>query len=166
MASTVGKDIGRKLSRVGTEIQRAQPAALNRAGMVSKQVVLAEIRKDTGDGTMSGVGKSGAKIGARYDVNGTQVSVKMTGRAAPILERGRQNLKRGDKPIVPKKRGGKKALMTPYGSGNDVGLRASVKPSKAPGKHTFEHSFEKAKPLAARVMRQPIVDAARRGMRS
>lgn len=142
------------MDAVAREIDRAERTALNAAGMAAKQVTLAEIRADTGDGVMSGVGKSGGKISARYDVSGDSVTVKMTGKAAPLLERGRHTAKT----VVPKKRGGKKAIVTPWGP------RASAQGSTAPGHHTFERSYEKSKPVVAKAMRDPIANAARRGM--
>lgn len=152
-----GSTFARKLNATGRGIVAAQPKALVEAGKVGKAVTLDEIRKDTGgDGIMSGVGKNGAKIGARFDVNGTTVRTKMTGRAAPILVRGRRNAK----PVLPKKRGGKKAIATPWGP------RASAKGSTAPGKNTLEHAVARAHPRMAAVLRTEFVNAARSGMSS
>lgn len=152
----MGATIRRKMDAVAREIDRAERTALARAGLAAKQITLAEINADTGDGRMSGIGKNGAKISARFDVTGDSVKVRMVGGAAAILERGRHTAT----PVKPKKRGGKKAIATPWGP------RASAQGSTAAGHHTFDRAFEKSKPVIDRVLRDPIVDAAVRGFKS
>ncbi len=150
MASNIGAQMQRKMTRAADEIQRARQTALSQAGMAAKNIGLAEIRSDTGDGTLSGF-KRGGKVGVRYDVQGDTVSVRMTGGAAAILERGRQKAK----PIRPRK---KRAILTPWGP------RASATGSTTPGHHTFDHTMTRATPRMVTAARTPIVAAVRRGM--
>jgi hypothetical protein len=102
---------------------------LGKAGMAGKKAALDAAAADLGDGAFSGMRRQ-VKLAAGYDVAGddqVQINFRPSG-LWQLAERGRQ----GTKPIVPRKRGGKRAVLTPGGP------RASSTstPSKGLGTYT------------------------------
>lgn len=159
MPSTVGAQMSRKLDRMSSELQRARSAAVRSAGLAVVGSVRQEIQRASGDGRLSGVGRSGARVGARMDQRGEDTAVvKATG---PV-----QLIERDTKPHVI----GPKAKRGRSGRGGirlrDGSVRRTVQHPGTKGKHPFEHGVEKARPQAVEEMRTATTSAVRRGMRA
>lgn len=111
-------------------------------------------RARTGDGKLSGVGLRGARVGARYDRKGDVAIVRATGPAHLIESPTKPHA------IEPRKRRGKKAVLTP------AGPRARV--AKHPGTHgrpTFFPAVLARTKLATRAFASPVVDGLRKTFR-
>lgn len=70
-------------------IEAANRIAVNRAALAITTDVRAAISAATGDSRLSGVGRNGAKVGARYDVKGTVNPTALIRATGPLhfLER-------------------------------------------------------------------------------
>jgi hypothetical protein len=108
---------------------------LAKAGAAGKQSALEAARGDLGgDMAMSNLRKGKAKLSAGYDaVGGTEVAINFRG-PWKLAEAGRH--KSGA--IRPKKRGGKRALMTP------LGPRAASRYGPSRGLDTYTDAVKKA----------------------
>src|SRR5262245_32516577 len=118
-----------KLGAFGSQLPASMAAATGKAALHVTSSVRDATRADSGgDMRLSGVGLRGARVGARYDVKGTQNPVALIRATGPMhfLERGA-----GPHQIRPRRRRGKRALSTPYGP------RASVQHPGSPGKQTW-----------------------------
>lgn len=108
-----------------------------------------------GDGRLSGVGRNGARVGARFDKRGGNMVVRATG-PAHLIE-GDTKAHR----ITPKKRRAsrKRAIATPYGP------RSSVQHPGTRGRPTFFPTVHATTKKAARAMAAPVVGGFRETFR-
>lgn len=156
MPSSVGRDLGRKFDRMGSEVHRAVPSAVRAGALALTTAVRAEIQRATGDGRLSGVGRNGARVGARFDQRGpNQAVVKATG-PLHLIERDTK-----PRTIQPKKRRGAKALRLADGS-----FVASAQHPGTKGKHPFAKGIQKGRPAAERAVRNPVSLALKKGMKA
>ena len=109
----------------------------------------------TGDGRLSGVGKKGAKVGARYDVKGSTNPTALITATGPM-----QLIERDTKAHTipkPRRRGRKRYAVIDghaYASAQHPGTR---------GKRPFEKGWRRAAPQAPAVFQAAVRDAVRRG---
>lgn len=145
-----------RMGRLIKEFTLAGETAAARGAMVAKQIHQSEIRSASGgDSVLSGVGKTGGRVGARFDVlpGGTAV-VRATG---PL-----HLLENPSKPhMIPgaRRRGARKPLSTPYGPRwrvNHPGVRNPQKP--------WQKGFRKAIPAVSKVVQQRYGSAFGRAM--
>jgi hypothetical protein len=118
---------------------------LGKAGAAGKKAALDAAAADLGDGAFSGMRRQ-VKLAAGYDVAGddqVQINFRPSG-LWQLAERGRTQ----SKPIVPRKRSGKRAVTVGGGDGN---IRASSMstPSKGLGTYTDAVSDAQRKVPAA-----------------
>ncbi len=65
-------DVAKMANRLPAELQRAQLRGVSKAALTVTQGIRSEIRAVTGGSNrLSGVGRRGARVGARYDVKGS-----------------------------------------------------------------------------------------------
>lgn len=133
--------LAQKLRYAATAMQKTETAGLNKAALFTKTVINKEIERVAPGRRMRGVGRRGARVGAGYTVRGHTATISARG---PL-----HLLERGTKPheITPKKRGKKKAVVTPYGP-----RRRIVHPGTR-GKHPWRKGVEKARPLVPKVFK-------------
>lgn len=72
------------VARTVPELKTAQGRGVQKAALETKNLINTEIRKVTGDMRMSGVGKRGAKVGARYDIKGSTNPTALVTAIGPI----------------------------------------------------------------------------------
>lgn len=132
-------------------LQKAQLKGVRKAALFVTKTIRLEIRNATGgDSRLSGVGKNGARVGARYDVKG-KVNPTAIINATGQLHFIEHDMKPHD--ITPKKRSGKKAVRTPYGAYRKVqhpGTKA---------KRPFAKGVQKAAPKTTDIFNEEIVKA-------
>jgi hypothetical protein len=64
-------DLARMAAELPEELRRAQVRGVQKGALLVTRAIRAEIREATGgDNRLSGVGRRGARVGARYDVKG------------------------------------------------------------------------------------------------
>lgn len=66
------------------ELRTAQSSGVRRAALETKTIINAEIQKVTGDMRLSGVGRRGARVSARYDIRGTTNPTALIRAIGPI----------------------------------------------------------------------------------
>lgn len=72
MGLTTLADVTRMAGDLPGELQKAQQRGVRKAALIVTRAIRAEIRADSGgDMRLSGVGRKGARVGARYDVKGS-----------------------------------------------------------------------------------------------
>ena len=155
MPSTVGADLARKFAAMARETRQATPVAVRAAALAATTEMRQAIERDAPGGRMRGVGKKGAKVGARFDMRGDGAVVKAVG-PVHLLERPTKAHE-----IKPRGgRSGKKAIAF-------AGVaRASAQHRGTRGKRTWSRGVDAAKPKAARELRAPIGKAMARGARA
>lgn len=151
----------RRMSRLGSELQGATKDAVGKAALDLTQSARRNITVASGgDSRLSHVGKRGAKVGARYDVKGTQNPTALVRALGPlqIIERDTQahDIVAGRTRTGRVRRGGAKALNTPHGP------RASVHHPGTRGKHPFGKAVDAYLPTAGLVFQREISAAMRR----
>lgn len=159
--STVGADVGKRLTSAGLQLSRVQRPAVDKAALVLVTAGRAGIKSMAPSGRMSNVGRSGSKVGARYDVKGTNnpsALMRATG-SVHLLER-----KTKAHPIAPKARrarGGRATIRFADGSFR----RGPVSHPGTSGKHGFGRAIEGAMPKALDALRKAASDAVIRGFK-
>lgn len=111
MASSSGA-LSARLQSGGKGITRANRVGVEKACLAGKTVMLAGLRAAGASGALRGVGRSGSKVGVRYDVKGFQNPVGI------ISYRGQVHLLNNPTrahEIRPRSRGGRMAI-SPKGS--------------------------------------------------
>lgn len=156
--------VSHRLNRTATAVEQANVRAVSRAALIAKREIESERDKAVGsDGRMSHVGRSGAKLGVRYDVRGVKnpvAVVKATG-PWPLIERPI-----GAHSILPRRakgsrrRGGKRALTI---AGAD-GPRASARHPGTRGKQPWRKGVDSATPKVRAELQQTVVKAFREAM--
>lgn len=121
------------------DLPKVERRAVGAAALVVKNSALTELRSAVGpDLRMSGVGKRGAKVGARYDQAAGSASalVRATG-PVHLIENDTKPHK-----ISPKRRRGSRGALSIPG----VGVRASVNHPGTRGKKPWAKAVAKARP--------------------
>lgn len=169
-ASSIGKfaQKSQSFALVGLPIGARQ--GVTKAALVATTAARASITAGTGDSTMSNVGRGGAKVGARYDVKGTQNPSALIRATGPLhlldnptrphvivprgLKKGRSRASKGD--FYNALFGGgsgfgsAKPLRTPYGP------RYRVQHPGTRGKRTFWRGIDAARPLVPITFRTEV----------
>lgn len=140
-----GPSMAKVLNRVAVDVSRDIGKVQLSAALAAKKIHQARIGADSGgDSRMSGVGKSGGKVGVRYKQQGDTVVIEATG---PL-----HLLERPTKPHKIRPRGKKRRGVVIPG----VGVRASANHPGTRGKATWAKGRAAAEPKIRKEMRQGI----------
>lgn len=103
-------DLANRLVKGGQSITRANRVGVEKACLAGKTVMLAGLTAAVGGNRLKGVGRSGARIGVRYDVRGFQNPVGIIRYIGPV-----HLLNNATRPheITPRK---KKKALSPRGN--------------------------------------------------
>jgi hypothetical protein len=158
MARDLG-DLAASVSRMPAAIRQAEATGVQKATIRTTGLIRDQIRSATGDMRLSGVGKKGARVGARYDKHfaatpdAPAMEIKATGplhlierdtRAHLILPRGQTFTARGSR------RSGRKALKI----GDDFRLYAEHPGTR--GKRPFARGVARAAPEVPRIIQAEV----------
>lgn len=177
MARTLG-DLAVSLSRAPASIRAGQERGVARSAGYVTNVIRDDTRRDTGgDSRLSGVGKSGARVGARYRVSGTGAAAKayiralgpyqllerdtaahfMVPRGWRVSKRYGTAVAKGRTPRGPMFLAGSRALKFKggfYTTAEHPGTR---------GKHTFERAWKRAAPRTTEIFGREVAAALQKG---
>lgn len=175
------KDLARTASALPHALQDAQVRGVQRAALAVTKSIRAEIRTATGgDGRLSGVGRRGAKVGARYDVRGRVNPTALITAIGPlhlidrdtdphpIVPRGRRVSKRWQNAVAKGKAdpsrpvylSGARALK--FSNGN---LRPYAFHPGTRGKHVWGRGVAKSAPVTKDIFDQAIHAAVVKAVR-
>jgi hypothetical protein len=137
------------------EMVKAEKVGVRKVALGLTTVVRARTNAVASGGRLSGVGRRGAKIGAKYEIlgNGTAI-VKATG---PYQLIERDTAGHGE----PRGSRRKKRVLSIPG----VGFRRSVHHPGTRGKHTFERAVAEWAPEAPRVFQREVAAGITRAFR-
>ena len=128
-------DLAVSFAGMPAAIEQGQAKGVRIAALAITNSIRDEIRSATGgDMRISGVGRRGARVGARFDIKGTQNPTAMIRAIGPL-----HLLERDTQPhlIKPRSRRGAKALAI------GDGFAASVEHPGTRGKHPFQRGFDR-----------------------
>lgn len=158
MAGSPSAQVVARMGRLAAEVARSEKTAVLEAAKKAKVVHLAELKiASGGDLRMSGVGRSGARVGVRYLPTPVGTVVQATG-PVHLLERPSKAHE-----ITPRKRARARrarALATPYGPRARVWHPGVRKPSKP-----WAKGFLRARPVVTKTIEQQYGAAFTRAMR-
>lgn len=155
--NTVSKTVARKVNAAAASIARGRKEAVAEAALVMKRSVEQQRDRATGDGRLSGVGRSGAKLGVRFDLKGSMNPTALLRALGPwqLIER-----KTSAHKIRPRKRRGKRAIA--FG-----GIaRAWAQHPGTRGKEPWAKGIDAGIKPALRVLRSAMVQAVTKGFRT
>lgn len=158
------------------ELRTAQARGVQKAALEAKTIINTEIRKVAGaDMRLSGAGKRGARVGARYDIKGSTNPTALIRALGPIqlierdtkphliaprasfVTRGGVRVRQGRRSAAGRRlRGGKTALTI---GGN---LRASAEHPGTKGRHPFQRGAEKASKVTPEIFQAEVDRGLRR----
>lgn len=147
MAKTLGQ-FAAQSRNLGRNVQKQAEASTKKAAVTVTNAARQRITALSGDGKLSGVGRNGTRVGARFFMQDpTTAMVRATG---PL-----QLVERDTKPheIRPKRR---KRLSIP-----GVGVRAFANHPGTKGKHPFEKGTNTSLPAVPRIYQQGAAKALR-----
>lgn len=165
--------------QLGPELQAAQTRGIRQGALAVTTAIRAEIRADTGDMRLSGVGRRGARVGARFDVKGTvnpTAIVTATGplhlierstQPHPITPRGRRVSKRWQNAAAKGKADPSKPIYLAGAKALHFDGRFSMS-AQHPGtgaKRPFARGVARSKDRPAIILDQEIQNAIRRVLR-
>lgn len=161
MAGNPAAVIGRKMDRMAEELRRAQREAVKDAALAMTTEVRQSIERVAPGGRLRGVGKKGGKVGARFDMQGTDKAVIKATGAIALIEEDTKAHDIGPRGAGPRRKGsGKKAIKF-----NGVVVASAHHPGTK-GQHPFAKGIEAGKPKAVRKVRDAATEAMKRGMRA
>lgn len=162
MPSSPSAQVARRMSKLAREVREAEKTAVNRASLEAKTVHLAELHKVVPSGRLRNVGRSGTRLGVRYDVKGATNPTALLRATGPwhLVENPIQahTIK-----VRTRRRGGvrAKALATPYGPRMSV-QHPGVNRTSGP----WKRGAQKARPLVVKRVQGAFSDAWARGIRA
>jgi hypothetical protein len=146
-------DLAASAARMPAELQKAQRRGVQQAALLTTRTIRAEIRAATGgDMRLSGVGRRGARVGARYDIKGVENPTALITATGPL-----HLIERPTRPhlITPKRR---KALRFKDGS-----FSMSAESRGTRGRQPFGRGVKKAAPQTGALFDREIQKAIARG---
>jgi hypothetical protein len=147
-------DLAASASRTADALQPAQRRGVQQAALHTVTLIRSEMRGATGDMRMSGVGKRGAKIGARYDVKGNTNPVALIRATGPahLIERDTQAHR------IPRERSRGRKRYAAFGGS----VYSRVEHPGTRGKHPFERGWKKAAPQTPAIFQREVRAALRK----
>jgi len=130
-------DLARTAHQLPKELQAAEQRGVRKSALLVTRGIRDEIRGATGDNRLSGVGRRGARVGAKYDVSGGSNPTAVIRATGPL-----HLVDRDTDPhlIAPKRRRGAKALRLANGQ-----MVASVRHPGTRGKHVWGKGISKTR---------------------
>lgn len=149
-------ELAGRLQATAAGMRVASRQAVGAGALVVTNAVRAEIAAKTTGGVLRGVGRSGAKVGAKYDVKGAANPTALVRATGPL-----HLLERDTKPHAMPKAGRKRrgSYKTPFGP------KAAVSHPGTKGKHPFEHGVEAGLPPARAAMAATLTRATAAALR-
>lgn len=151
--SKASNDLAKRIGKLSTAVKKGERDTLIKGGLAGKDEHSKRIRRDSGDGRLSGVGRNGARVGARFDAVARGVEFKATGPlhflANPMSPHK----------ITPKKRSRAKVLAIP-----GIGPRASAMHPGTRGKDTWNKATPDARKAVADAFHDRQVNIIRRAL--
>jgi hypothetical protein len=166
-ASSNVSTLGPRMKKMATAIEKGSKATVNAAALQSKKIIEKQRDADTGgDGRLSGVGRSGAKLGVSYKLEGTASNPRAFMRATgpwPLIENNTTG-----RVIRPKRVAGasRRGFVGPVAPGQfsgsrravlnipGIGYRRSARHPGTKGKKTFAKGRAAAAVPAAEIVRK------------
>ena len=152
--STAGTDFSQRFVKLATSVKRGRRDTLRDMGMAAKKAQVQQIRVDTGDMRLSGVGRRGARVGARFDSESdSRVKVFATGPLHFVAH-----------PMSPhripkqRRRGRRRYVVIP-----GVGVRAWAQHPGTRGKDTWNRGAKKARPDVTKAAESRLANVIKRG---
>jgi hypothetical protein len=141
-------DLARTAHQLPRELQAAEQRGVRKSALLVTRGIRDEVRAATGDNRLSGVGRRGARVGAKYDVSGGTNPTAVIRATGPL-----HLIDRDTDPhtIAPRKRRGAKALRLANGS-----FAASVRHPGTRGKHVWGKGIGKTRAGTRRVFANEI----------
>jgi hypothetical protein len=140
------------------ELQVAQRRGIQQGALAVTKAIRAEVKSASGgDNRLSGVGKKGARVGAKYDVKGQVNPTALIKATGPM-----QLLEHPTRPheITPRKRRKKGALRFKDGTFAMNASHPGTRPKKP-----FERGVNKTQHEPARLLDKAVQDAIRKAIR-
>ena len=153
-------DLAASAARTADALQGAQAQGVRRAAIYATTMIRSEIRSATGDGRLSGVGRKGARVGARFDVKGTRNPTALIRATGPL-----HLVERDTSPhsIYPKgrtfsttRKGNVRRRGTTRALKIGDGFAAYAEHPGTRGKHPFEKGVRKAAPETPRIFQREV----------
>lgn len=152
--------VARMASRLPEELSKAQRQGVQRSALTITRAMRQEVKQATGgDNRLSGVGKRGARIGAKYDIKGSinpTAIVRATGPAQLVEHDVRAHS------IAPRRRRGKARGALRFKDGS-YAARASHPGTKA--KRPYEKGYLAKRDEAGQQFDKAVQQAIRRVLR-
>jgi hypothetical protein len=142
-------DLARSVAALPDALQRGQKAGVNKSALHVTRAIRGNIRAVTGDNRLSGVGRRGARVGARYNVKGTVNPTALITAVGPL-----HLIERDTRPhdVAPRKRGGRKALK--FANGTFAASAHASGGSK--GKRPFGRGVDATKNDTGRIFNEAV----------
>jgi hypothetical protein len=153
-------DVARMAARLPEELSKAQRRGVQKGALTVTRAMRDEVRAVTGgDSRLSGVGRRGAKIGARYDIKGQREPTAIIRATGPA-----QLVEHDTKPheIRPRRRRGGKAKALRFADG------AFARSARHPGtraRKPYERGYLKTKNQTGQIFDKEVQSAIARAMR-
>lgn len=142
------------MTKLATAVKKGERDTLIKGGMAGKDEHVKVIRRDSGgDSRLSGVGRNGARVNARFDMTARGVEFKATGPLHFVAN------PMSPHKITPKKRSRAKVLAIP-----GIGVRASAMHPGTRGKDTWNKATPKARKAVADEFHQRQVNIIKKAL--
>jgi len=145
-------DLAASAGAAAAALKVAQKVGVRKAALMTTNEIRGTIRSATGDMRLSGVGKRGARVGAKFDIKGSTNPTALITATGPM-----QLIERDTSPHrIPRARGGRARRRYvvvdghPYASANHPGTR---------GKRPFGKGVAKAAPHTGAIFQREIRSA-------
>lgn len=148
-------DLAASAARTAEAIPVAQKRGVQKAALFVTTTIRSEIRSATGDMRLSGAGRRGARVGAKYDIKGTRNPTALISATGPLhlIERDTQPHD------VPRSRSRGRRRYVAFGGG--VYSRATASGGSR-GKHPFEKGWKRAGPQTPEIFQREVREAVRK----
>jgi hypothetical protein len=151
-------DLARSASATADALPAAQRRGVQKAALLVTTAIRSEILSATGDMRLSGVGRRGAKVGAKFDIKGTANPTALITATGPLhlIERDTQPHD------APRRRSRGRRRYVAFGG--NVYSRATGSGGSR-GKHPFEKGWKRAGPQTPEIFQREVREAVRKAWR-
>jgi hypothetical protein len=153
-------DLAASAARTADALQGAQAQGVRRAAVYATTMIRNEIRSATGDMRLSGVGRKGARVGARFDVKGTRNPTALIRATGPLhlIERdtGPHSIYPKGQTFATTRKGNVRRRGTSRALKIGEGYAAYAEHPGTRGKHPFQKGVAKAAPETPRIFQREV----------
>jgi len=143
----IGVALPQRMQKLARAVESAQPRVLKDGAFAATKIHRKIIKDDVGgESRMSGVGKRGQKVGARFDISGDKAAISATGPLHLIERRTKPHR-------IPRQRKTSRAKKR-YAVIPGVGVRAYAKHPGTRAQHTWTRAAPKAQKAATDAIRE------------